>query len=495
MFALLKRIIAASLAACMMLLSLTACGNTTTDSGVSNPQQGAESQQAASVGTDQTSSSTSSVSGNSSVGATTQVVSSGSNTVAPTTSGGTAVTPGTTSSATPGVGAANKVLKVWWGNDDESMQYAVRLYEKAHPDVDFSIVTPPEYTVEKLKVAISAGTEPSIVLLDHVYITALGTSGQILDLNKFGASKIASKYISSCWNGVTSNGHVYGLPHDGNTIALMYNADMLKAANQKAPTTYNELLNVGQKVQSYVKNHPDKGEYAFTSPFFDTASQGRKNWSAFVYFFWLWRNGGDILNSSHTKATFNGTAGVDALSQLKTLVDRGICAPSKYMESNFYNGTVGMIEMGNWAIDNLTSESKNANFGVTMLPRLKSGVSQWSGLGLFALGITKKTKYKNEAYDFIKYYTTNDTFQVQYGKQHRQLPVTKTALNDKFYSSSIWKLYKKQYALSKARPGVNNWDQMEAEIADAVNKAISGASKPKDALDGAAKKINALLKS
>ncbi len=489
MLALLKRIIAASLAACMMLVSLSACGGT--ESTTSEVEQTGASSETAS---NSESSTTASLSETSSTGSTTSGGNGSVQAGSVSNTGGGSGGNKTTTSSTSGTGSGNKVLKVWWGNDDESMQAAVRTYEKSHPDVDFTLVTPPEYTVEKLKVAISAGTEPNIVWLDHVYITALGTSGQILDLTKYGANKIKSKYISSCWSAVTSGSAVYGIPHDGNTIALMYNKTMLQAANQSAPTNYNQLLSVGKKVQSYLKSNPDKGEYAFTSPFFDTDSQGRLNWSAFVYFFWLWRNGGEILNSKNTKAAFNSTAGVNALSQLKQLVDNGICAPNKYMESQFYNGTIGMIEMGNWAVDNLTSESRNADFGVSLLPKLKSGVSQYSGLGLYALGVTKKTTYKQEAFDFISYYTTNDTYQLQYSKQHDQLPVTKTALNNSYFSSSIWKLYKKQYALSKARPGVNNWDSIEAEIANAVNKAISGASKPADALDAAAKKVNTYLK-
>ena len=494
MLAMLKRIIAASLAACMMLVSLSACGTTDDNNATSDPAQTGASSETASVASG--ASSTATVSGNNNSGAvsgTTGTTSNGGNGGGATSGGTGSKAPNQQTSSTTGTGG-NKVLKIWWGNDDESMQAAVRMYRQSHPDVVFNIVTPPEYNVEKLKVAISAGTEPNIVSLDHVYITALGTSGQILDLNKYGASKIKSKYISSCWNAVTFGSHVYGLPHDGNTIALMYNKDMLQKANQSAPKTFNQLLSVGKKVQSYLNNHTGEGEYAFTSPFFAGDSQNRKNWSAFVYFFWLWRNGGDILNSSNTKAVFNSSAGVNALNQLKQLVSNNICAGDKYMEPQFYNGTIGMIEMGNWSIPTITSMSKNADFGVAMMPRLKSGVPQYSGLGLYALGITKKTTYKQEAFDFIKYYTTNDTFQLQYGKQHNQLPVTKTALNDSYYSSNIWKLYKKQYALSKARPGVNNWDSIEIQIADAVNNAIKGTSKSADALNNAAKKVNTYLK-
>lgn len=490
MLALFKRIIAASLAACMMLAALTSCGNKKTD-GAQTTSTAATSEAVSGVTSETTSQqdTTATSSTTSTSTASKQAVST------PTTTtqnqpGGTQTGTGSTDGASDG----SKALKIWWYAGDESMDAAVRYYEREHKDINITLVTPPDYTVEALKRNISAGTEPNIVMLDHVYITSLGKSGQILDLNQFGAKSLASKYITSCWNGVSFNGKTYGLPHNGNTIALMYNKDMLDAANQKAPKTYNELINVGKKVKTYLDQNKDKGEYAYTSPFFDTASQGRKNWSAFVYFFWLWRNGGEILNAKNTKAVFNSAAGVNALSQLKGLVTEGICAPSSYLESNFYNGTIGMIEMGNWALDSLTAADRNAEFNVTMLPKLKSGVPGYSGLGLYALGITSKTKYKTEAYDFIKYFTTNDELQLQYGKQHDQLPVTKSAIKSSQYSKGFWQLYIKQFALSKSRPGVNNWDQIEALVADAVNSVISGTSKAKDALDNAANRVDAILK-
>lgn len=487
-----KRILAASLAACMIVLSLTACGGSETantgESSVASQTDTTVSQVASE--TAQTSS-TATAENTSSAAAAPQGGEQG------TVSGGNKATSSaktkTTSSGTAAAGS--KRITIWWPAGDESLLAAAKEYEKIDPSVYIDVQTPTSNTVENLKVAIAAQQEPNIVMLDHVYITALGRSGQLLNLNKFGASSIASKYIDSCWEGVSFGAkNVYGLPHNGNTICLMYNRDYFTSAGIKsAPKNWKEFQNTGKKLEAVRESLNKKA--AFTSPFFDTADQGRKNWSAFVYFFWLWRNGGDILNSSNTKATFNSAAGKSALSMLTQLTSSGICYKTGYLESEFYNGDVGMIEMGNWQYPNVVSQTANANFGVSTLPTLKNGVTNWSGLGLYALGITKRTKYAKEAYDFIKFYTTDDRFQLQYGQQHYQLPVTVKALQNNYYTgSSFWKTYIAQYKYSKSRPGVDKWDQIEAKIAEAVNSAIKDPSKVNTALDQAAKQVNALLK-
>lgn len=469
----LKRSLAAALAVCMMVVMLTACGK--------DPDAG---------------DTTSTVSDTTSTVSTGMVESNVENNESgtPTENNSTAQTGskqtgGGKTSSTRSQTPQNVRLKVWGYSNDNALLSAKKDFEKANPNVKLQVTTPAEYTVAQLQMNIAANTQPDIVMLDHVYITSLGRSGSLLDLNKYGASSVKSKFISSCWKAVTSGNQVFGLPHDGNTIALMYNKDMLNKTGMKAPTDYTSLVKVGKAMSS-----TSPGKTPYTSPFFDTSGQGRLNWSAFVYFFWLWRCGGEILSNDLSKAAFNSQAGIDALTMLTDLVKKErICEGGSYKEAQFYNGDVGMIEMGNWSIPQMLKEDRNANFGVTLLPKLKNNVPQYSGLGLFAMGVTAKTKYPQQAADFVKYYCTNDEYQLAYAKQNNQLPCTNNALNNSYYSNDIWKVYKTQYGLSKYRPGVSGWDQIEAEIANAVNTAVQGSKSPKSALDAAAAKVNKIL--
>ncbi|MDQ3870515.1 MAG: extracellular solute-binding protein, partial [Chloroflexota bacterium] len=46
-----------------------------------------------------------------------------------------------------------------------------------------------------------------------------------------------------------TDGKLYGLPKDGNTIAMAYNPDLLQKAGVSAPTTLDELVSVAQKLK------------------------------------------------------------------------------------------------------------------------------------------------------------------------------------------------------------------------------------------------------
>lgn len=394
-----------------------------------------------------------------------------------------------TSKTTSAASQSNSVKKItiWATAGDDTVFAQADDFLKTHPDIFVDVQTPGDQSVSAYKNAAAAGKQPDAVIMDHVYITGLGEENLLLDLSKLGASSLKSKFVSSCWEAVTYGSKVYGIPHDGNTIAMVYNKTLLEKWTGKntVPKTYEDLIAIDKQ------NNSD-GVQTFTTPFFETANQNRMNWAAFNYFFWLWGNGGEILSPDNKQAVFNSAEGVRALQQIIDLVKTYKVAGDTYQESQFYNGSVGMIEMGNWCMGTITDSAQTSQYGVAMLPVLKEGVPAYSGLGLFAYGVSANSKYPAETYEFIKALCTNDDYQVQYAKQFKELPVTESALKDKYYQSDMWQTFIQQFRQSKSRPGVKNWEEIEKIISEAVKNAITSGD-PKGALDAAAASVNKLL--
>ena len=501
----LKKLLSATIATSLCLSLFVGCGP--------KPVQGKTSS-----GTKSSSSSVSGVSGDSSLSGVSDVASGSSlvsgvsgSSVKPGTSsvkpGASSVKPGTssakpgtstvkpgTSSVKPGTSTPSKTgpveLKVWGDQANQALMAAVADYTDAHANVTINVVTAADSTVDGLRSNIAAGTEPDILMLDHVYITACGTEGLFKNLVPLGANNIKSKFIPSTWAGVSFGNAVYGLPHDGNTICLMYNKTMLQDnAHQNPPTTLDQLKSVGTAVAA-----ANPGKQAFTEPFVSSTDTNRLNWAAFNYCFWLWGCGGDILSPDNKTAIFNQAPGIQALQMIVDLKSQGVTDGATYQESQFYSGDVGMIEMGNWAIGQLQTNTK---LGVTKLPILIPNGKSVSGLGLFAVGITSSTSFPADAFNFISAYTTNVDYQIQYCKQNNQLPVTYSALADPFYTQGAnaanWAVFIDQYKTCKARPGVSCWTDIQTDLAQAIISAIGGTD-PKAALDAAAAKVNILLK-
>lgn len=386
--------------------------------------------------------------------------------------------------------ASNSTLKgnlLFWDINNSITTKGAFEFETKNPGVKIKVENPAEITPSSLSVAISAGNAPDVVRLDHVYATSLGLKGLIADISSYGANNLKSKFVQSCWESSSVNDKVYGLPFDANTIALMYNKQLLSKAGKQPPKTYEELRDVCNAIKS-----TSAGAWGYTAPFGST----NKNWAAFQYFFWLWRMGGDILTSDNKAPAFNSEAGVSALQMLVNLSKDGL-ADKTYHEAEFYTGTVGMIDMGDWALKTTVFKDTNT-FGVAPMPTLKSGVPGYSGLGLFVYSVVNGSKNKELAYKFTEFLSTNKDYQVKYCKDLYLIPSLIEAQKDSVYTSGtnapVWTVYINQLNLSKHRPGVSNWNEVEKAIADAVTLAVNGTKTPKEALDAAAVTVQRLIK-
>ena len=390
-------------------------------------------------------------------------------------------------------------IVVWADPNDDSVKAAIKNFEAKRPDVKVKLENSSTTDIEAIQRALSSGQAPDILRLDHVYVTGFGNKGNMVDLSKYGAKDIADKFIAPCWEAVSHNGAVYGIPGDANTIGFMYNADMLKAAGK----TVNDLKTYeGLKATVNAMKAASPSKTPITFPFFDTANQGRESWSSFNHCYWIWREGGEILSPDLKTAVFNNQEGINALNKLISFSTEKL-TQNQYQESGFYRGEVGMIEMGCWAIPSLISNTHGQNLGVTTMPVLKKGIPGYSALGMYAWGVTKNkaktTKPRSEelnqvCFDFLETFLTDDSIQVAWARKNNFLPTTKTAINNSYFTSSpVWSVFAKQVQITKSRPGVTNWLQIEGLLAKAINEAVSTKNVP-NALNSAAARVNELLK-
>jgi len=342
-----------------------------------------------------------------------------------------------------------------------------------------------------------------------VYVAAAGNNGYLLDLNKMGAANVKDKFIPSCWASATStvNGAEcqFALPFDCNTILQFYNKDLLDEAGvTTAPNTWSEMVNAMERLKTLSK---------CTSPFnlmvnFD-GSQSEKNYMAFQWMMWLWRMGGEVLSDDLKTAAFNSQAGIDALQMYVDMVTKYGVSKDRFSDAPFLNGTTGFNMMTNNHYKSTVGNTQSPiTFGVTMLPELKSGVERWSGLGLYTLAlpnnITAVEKDDNKkalaeakakaAYEFAAYYTSTLNYQLTYCNNSLLMPSLKEGQGNGQFTGDYWTVAYRQLNTSKARPGVKNWEAIEAYIAQAINDAVNNVRQPKAALDAAATQTNRQLR-
>ena len=90
--------------------------------------------------------------------------------------------------------------------------------------------------------------------------------------------------------------------------------------------------------------------------------------------------------------------------------------------------------------------------------------------------VTKNANTQNNqaalAADFAKFITTNDKYQLSFSKANNLLPTTKTALEDEYYTSDVWKVFVEQVKHAAVRPGSPVWTDIEETIGDFVTRLV-----------------------
>ena len=377
-------------------------------------------------------------------------------------------------------------LNIWWASQNqfkEPLLEAIKEFEEANPNIIIEPEWMPNFDYyDKYKIALTGNQAPDIVKIDHVFVQSLGYNDQVYDLSQFEADKIKDKFISSTWEANMYNEHVYALPFDANTLALMYNKDLLSKAGVKPPATLEELIKSSQAVSAL----GEEGVYGYTIPF----DPGKSGFLSYQFISWIARNGGSILNDDWSKATLNEPEVINALKQLKSLVDTKAAPANVFMENEFYAGKIGMLEMGPWHVPTITNPNAPANFGIVPVVSLKDGIDTYAPLGLYSLSISKTSKHPEEAYKFIEFLATNEKMQIAYSKATNLMPTLKDAYTDEFYNNDVWKIFIEQLEKTVSRPGSPAWPQIDEAINIAIQEVLTGTKIPEDALKDAEEKIN-----
>jgi multiple sugar transport system substrate-binding protein len=127
----------------------------------------------------------------------------------------------------------------------------VRLFEKAHPDIDVRLRNvgqgADEYT--KLRTALKAGEgAPDVVQIEFQYIPTFTQIDALVDLSQYGANEIAGDYEQWTWEQVSEGDAVYAIPQDSGPMGLLYRKDIFDRYGLKVPTTWEEYAAEAEKL-------------------------------------------------------------------------------------------------------------------------------------------------------------------------------------------------------------------------------------------------------
>jgi len=311
-------------------------------------------------------------------------------------------------------------------------------------------------------VSILAAKDPSIDVfaLDIPFVPEFASAQWLTPLDDlFDKAELSKNFFGGPLKGAIYQGTLWAVPWFNNAAVLFYRKDLLDAASVKPPATYDQMVQVATKLKT-----PDM-EAGFTW-------QGAQYEGCAVDFFeYLWGHGGDFFNDKG-EVVVDRAPGLKALQFMVDLIHTYKITPiavTTWKETEARNVFVqgkavfhrGWI--GDYTIANSAGSKIIGKVGITPHPATPGRKGQ-SVLGTWNLAISKFSKHKKEAAEFVKFMTSEQAMKIKY-QRGGNIPPRQAVFDD----ADIRKQYpyinelKPVFEQARPRPVRPDYGQISAE--------------------------------
>jgi multiple sugar transport system substrate-binding protein len=336
----------------------------------------------------------------------------------------------------------------------------------------------------KLPLAIKAGKGPDVAVLHGDDLATYAAQKLLLDaddiVDTLGYS--ADSFPPAVFDKGNYQGTQYAVPWSVTPLGLYVNKTVLaKGGVTEIPT---DKASYEAALQS-LKDAGVQGEwvdgYVFTGTFeFESL---------------LWQFGGDLYNKDVTEATFNSPAGVEALTWMTSLVDKGYSPADVAQDGDIkalLSGDTAFNWNGVWQTTNTAFEG--LDWQAAPVPQIGTQKAVWSSSTHWVFPANKGQDENKTAAaaTFVKWMNDNSAGWAETG----ELPADNAVREDPSLVATYPNLQPFMDELEYAHyetvsPGIN---EANALITIALSEALSGKKTPQAALDDAKAKADQIIK-
>ncbi len=369
----------------------------------------------------------------------------------------------------------------------------VEEFNRSHPNIRVIVDnTPAGETYQKLALATEAGNPPDVYMT--YWTVGAASNGLAYDLTPFiekEGPEWFNSFVEPAWTFNEFGGKYYGVPFRVAPVSVIVNKNMFDKAGMELPPpdwTWDDFVETARKL-----TNKEKGEYGYCL----TGSAESHGTDAQFYPF-LFSAGGKMINEEGL-AGFNSPEGEKALQFLVDIVQKGeIVPPGTTSASN--NTCIDMLaadKVAMWIDASLwlgfiRAGRPEVNITLATMPR---GVIASTDNGGTGLGMASKTKHPEEAWEFLKFMTSDDIMK-RWALAASFVPGNKAVLSDPEFLANpenatvVYMLENyKIWPLSHYPDNAN----LEAILRSYLQAAYLGKMTPKEALDAAAAEWDKVL--
>jgi multiple sugar transport system substrate-binding protein len=317
----------------------------------------------------------------------------------------------------------------------EGLIKAIDAWNVKNPNIHVTLETVPfkDGQAQYVREA-QAGGGPDVLQMAFIWTADLGKNKLVADLTPLIKESAPGKGVDD-FVGTdlgTVDGKIYGLPWTIDTATMVYRPDLLQAGGvTKFPDTWTELADVAKKLTRDTNGDGRPDQYGFCWP----AGGAPDGATWFLVNAYIWSNGKSLMKQGSDGKWAVGVSAEDMAEAMNYF--NGYFVAKSTPESMIaisWEGDpemVGSLNRGDCAISNFrigtfVQAAAQAKNPLAMALEPKGNVERASQMGGRALGINANTKNPKEAWTFMRYLLSADTFAT-----YTQYPAQKSLLNEK----------------------------------------------------------------
>ncbi|EFU42232.1 extracellular solute-binding protein family 1 [Paenibacillus vortex V453] len=411
----------------------------------------------------------------------------------------------------PGTGGDDgkkvEILLGYYSSDssDAKMKELIEQFEKQHPNIKVKTQSAPYgQFYQKLDTQIAAGQAPDVWLSDGVYVMKYAQRGAAKDLTDWIAKDLkADEYYGLDFN-KDADGRYWGVPQGIQVGVLFYNKDLFDKAGVAYPSdewTWEDLKSSAAKltVDAGGKTAEDSG--------FDAASVNQFGLTFFSitegWFSVMKSYGGGALDEKAENSIIHSPENKQAFEWMVDGMQRGIITDPvdlKSFQSNtavFPSGSAAM-RIGIYARVQAANEA-GLNYDVALLPKGPDG-KRVSPVIANSWVINQKSGEEKAAaaWEWIKYWATEDEVQKQWTELGEAVPVKKSVAESEVFLKAGEQPANRQAFLDSlefAQTLDNNavWEEWVGKFNENAERAFLGDTGIDQALSDADAAVQAVL--
>ncbi len=263
-----------------------------------------------------------------------------------------------------GSSAEALTINIWDANQQAGIQEICDDWTAlGNPKVNVEVIDWDNYWT-LLEAGASGGQLPDVFWMHSNYAQIYMENDILMDLTDYiekdGVDM--SMYYSDIADMFTrTDGKIFALPKDHDTIALLYNKALFDEAGVEYPTnewTYEDMYEAAKTITE--KTADDTYGFALNT------SNDQDGWMNYIYAY-----GGNIINEDKTDTAIDSPeskAGMEMVRKMLTVGTPQSVVAESGTDSLFVSGKVGMITQGSWMINTFYTAENSADYAWAEIP-------------------------------------------------------------------------------------------------------------------------------